>query len=472
MIVRHRQRVCCAAAVLAAVVLSMPAAMAQPGPQQRIVYERPKPATVQPTARVAELVAELSDDSREKREAAARALLEMGPPIQPQLQSALEREQAAVPAEELRVGPVPGSNRMQMGRGYVLPRYAYHELRVLIDHMDERRHTAGSVITLHYKDAPLTDALRDLGKQADTDVGVESFATLDWVASTRATVDVEGVNFWQALRAIQQNTGAGPVYYAGGNWLRLDMRNSSVPLGAAGAVASGPVLIVPISAQHTQSGGVRLTLQAFVEPKVSNSGVHAMVQLDECVDEQGRSLLPPGPRTFASSRNQNHWTWKVPIDLAAVGPGRRIKTIKGRFGIGVGPADQIMTLANLAQAQGKSIRLDGVEVMVRRFTATGSQHRVDLEASAPAGSPYTLIFSTEPGAYLWDDSRQTVLAHRTFGGVRREADREVASWSLVTGENAAAPATLVWKPPASPAETRWFTVPFELHGLAIASSVE
>jgi hypothetical protein len=469
MIQRHRTWIYCAAGVPVALFLSMPAAIAQPVFEERVIHEHPKPAATQPVPRVAELIAELSADSWEKRQAGAQLLLGMGPKIQPQLQWALEREQSAVPAEDLRFGAVPG-NRVQMGPGWLLPRHAYHELRVLIDHMAERGNSAGSVITLRHKDAPLPDVLRDLGKQADAELGVVSSETnLEWVDKTRVTVDVEGANLWQALRALQRNTGVGPVYYAGHNRLMLDMKKSSVPLDAPGLGVSGPILIVPLLAQNDKS--LRLILQAFVEPKVSNAGEHAKVELDECVDEQGRSLLAPGPRAFASSPNERHWIWKVPIDLASAGTLHRIKSIKGRFSIGIGPADEIMTLGPLSEAKGKSIRLDGVEILVKQFVATGSQHRIDLDVSAPADSPY-MRFTTDTGVNVWDASRKTMRSQASRIGIRHEAGRDVASWSLLTAENAPAPATLVWKSPSSPAETRWFTLPFELHDIAVTPAVD
>lgn len=182
----HRA-VCSAAAVLAAALLWASESQAQPGPSYPgiVVYERPKLEVAQPAGRVAELIAALGSQSAEQRQEAARALLAMGTGIRPQLAWALEREEAAVPASDLRQ-PIP------LGPGYVLPRYAHHELTVLISHVDEQLASAASVITLRYKDAPLTDVLRDLGRQANTQVHVPaSYQPLDWVGAARVTVDVE-----------------------------------------------------------------------------------------------------------------------------------------------------------------------------------------------------------------------------------------------------------------------------------------
>jgi D-mannonate dehydratase len=53
---------------------------------------------------------------------------------------------------------------------------------------------------MHYKDEPLTNVLRDLGKQAETDVQIEEyafFAPLDWVRTNLISINLTDATFWR-----------------------------------------------------------------------------------------------------------------------------------------------------------------------------------------------------------------------------------------------------------------------------------
>ena len=153
-------------------VLIAPGAMGQPVFLQRMVYQRPQPAETEPARRVAELIGRLSDESSVKRQAAARALLRMGPAVEPQLQWA--RQHGELGGQRLSWPPyhVPEVNQWRADSRHLLPWHAQNELDVLISHLDEQRRSKTSLITLHHKDALLTNVLCDLGRQADADVAV------------------------------------------------------------------------------------------------------------------------------------------------------------------------------------------------------------------------------------------------------------------------------------------------------------
>lgn len=457
-------------------VLVASGAMGQPVFQQRMVYQRPPPAGTEPTRRVAELIGRLSDESSVKRQTAARALLKMGPAVEPQLQWA--RQHGELGGQSLSWPPyhVPAANQWRADPRHLLPWHEQNELDVLISHLDEQRRSKISIITLHHQAALLTNVLCDLGRQADADVAVGNFyASLDWIDTNRVTVNVDRVNFWEAMRAIQQSTGLAPLHGNGQNRLVLTKGYSNVYSGVAGSVVSGPLLIVPLPAERAPSmadnqrrdtAGVKLTLQAFAEPKLSEIGPHALVRLDKCVDDRGRSLMLDGQRIFASSEGYNTWAWTVPLHLAKLEPGRRIKTLKGQFSVGLGLSDRYMTITNLIHAQGMSRELDGLAVLVKQVTAIDSQYRIDVELSAPKDSPYTRSFSASSEAYLWvwDNAQGTIVSQKVFHGLRRETEQDVGSWSLITPENGPPPATLGWM---TPTETRWHTVPFELHDIVV-----
>ena len=67
----------------------------------------------------------------------------MGPEIQPQLQWAFDAERGTLSANDLK----------NFGH-----RYAIAELAVLIDHLNELRHSTPSMVTLHFVNAALIEA--------------------------------------------------------------------------------------------------------------------------------------------------------------------------------------------------------------------------------------------------------------------------------------------------------------------------
>jgi hypothetical protein len=309
------------ATALLAIALATQTAPAQPIYPQQIIYRQPKLVATLPTLRVSDLVRVLSDESFEKRDRAVRSLLEMGTPILPELRWELEHIDAGIPKDE----------RSSLTDHIPQPYHAFHELRVVVDRLEERRKSTGSIITLKFDDAPLIDALRELARQAEWDLNVRApdQATIDQLTAVRVTFDLERVSFWKAIQEIRQKAG-GILDFTRTKQITLTKPRQNIPADDQTEVVSGVLRIVPEAIQSNPTG-TRITLHASVEPKLANTGVHAMVHLDECTDDQSRSLLVAGQDTFQSEASENRRDWKVPVELAPIGAGRRIKSMKGRL---------------------------------------------------------------------------------------------------------------------------------------------
>jgi hypothetical protein len=444
-------------------VLMTSAAIAQPVFVERMIYERPPPETREPAGEVAKLIGKLSDESSETRRTAAAALLKMGHVVEPQVRWARQHgENGANPLswsmQHLREG-----NKWGQDPRHLRPWHAENELDVLISHLEEKRHSGTSIITLQFNATPLTNVLREFGRQANADVAVGGWYSLPKIDGARMTISVERVNFWDALQAIRDRSGLTATHVNAQNRLVLTVATSNKALQTPGAVVSGALRIAAVSKSNDASG-TRLTLAAFVEPKFSGSRPHAMVTLADCADDHGQSLIANGKTQFPSLESPNTYAWTVPVDLRPLASGRKIKVLRGHFSVGIGPTDRYMTITNVLKSQGKSRELDGLKVTLKSVKAQGS--KIDVELSAPAGSPSSRTFSAslELDVWLWDESRATIISEKLFHGTRREGDQDIASWTLTTPPNSLPPATLVWK---TPAETRWHTVPFELHDIAV-----
>lgn len=372
---------------------------AQPGSQREVVYTHPVPS-IQPTGRVAELIKALSAPSMEARDAAYQALLKMSPQILPQLRSALQQESAARDASDLGMKPIPGTNRMQMGAGYLEPRWALHSLALLISHLEEREAASASVITLHHNDAPLKTVLADLGRQIGADVGIESRAEVgnEWSNAVRVTVDADRVSFWEALAALQRGAGVAPVQFRNDNSLMFGQAGRDIPPTSPYQQVSGPLLISAhaIETRTTQTYAtndsvrtVLLTLAALTEPKLRATRKHASMRIESCTDDEGKSLIIGDQREFGSDASNSTWRWTIPVKLAAPSRGHRIQILRGTLSVAIGPEQQTLSMLDLPNADGQSIEFDGVRATLnwRNPTPFGPQYWVGITVSAPSGSP-------------------------------------------------------------------------------------
>jgi hypothetical protein len=472
-------RLCGSALLLAAL-----GAMGQPIFWPLKVSQYPQPQVTEATGRPLELVSRLSLDAPAERQPAARLLMEMGPSIEPQLRWALQREE---PAPNFPGALIPGTFSFRMDPKLLLPRYARNELDVLVSHLEESRQLKGSTVTLHYKDAPLTNVLQDLGAQADTDVWAGSWY-LDpsaWVNTNRVTVDVDRVTYWEALQAVEQSAGLRDAIYNGQNLLTFVRAGPVEPAARERGtlpkpVVCGPFQIRAISAesnrlsmdQHSsKSARVKLNLEVRGEARLRNTGTHALVRIEQCVDDRGDSLIAGGHRTFAAAENSFRAHWTVPVELAEPQPRRRIKTLKGRLSVAAGVEQRYLAITNLMGAQGQSREFDELRIEIKAVAVADQRYRIDVDLSAPTASPYTLTFAERelPNLQLWDESRESITRPDDVvfvrNGIRAEGGREVASWQLSCSR---LPATLTW---LTPEETRWLTVPFELQDIPVPFSL-
>lgn len=483
---------------LTAAVAVFCVASAQPGPSVVDIYKPPPLPVVEPSARVAELIAALGDASWLNRKPASDALLAMGPAIEAQLRWAFAREAPAALAAETDFAPkVTSPEPIQFGVAYVAPRHAYHELASLISRLHERATATASTVALRATNAPVTDILRDFGVQSAAELSVQAYAApLDWVRTARASIDVHGTS-WDALNAIQRTLGfhrddfgrwSGHLTPSTAEIARKtilpdqDRRIFDVP----GATVSGPLLIAPTLVESRQSVNVAsgiethrvvLTIQAVAEPKFRGIGPHALVTIDQCVDDQGQSLLPRDRSTFPSTiraaRAPSSWFWHVPIDLDAPPSGGRIRTLRGHFSIGTGPESSALVIGDLDKAGVHALHFDGVAITIRTSGPTYGRTDVNLEISMPTGSPMSRSGdrasddNSPHGSFtVLDQHRRLMGATSWFWDAQRQGDRDVIRARLTTANPAQQPTTLRWAPPV---ETRWFTVPFELRDIAMPS---
>ena len=475
-----------------AILISVVATIwAQPGYRILEIYSRQKPPNVQPVDDVARLILDLSQDSSEIRKSARGRLLAMGPGIEPQLQWALDAARRDFTGVDFRRAGI---------------RHDIVELTVLIDHLEEMRYSKPTTVTLYTGDATYFDILRIFGSQIERPVSVSSRpesgqANMDWLYSTRAMLSLDSVNYWQALKAIRRTLDLVPTFSAGGVTFNraAGLTYPDFPPDATNAVVAGPLLIAATSAEQLQSG-ITLTLRAVAEPKVGSGrfGEYATVRLDEVLDDRGRPLPGNGSRSSFTSvivepqertLKDGFWTFKVPVQLPSPPAGRRIRSVKGRFGVAVGPPGMDIAIADLTLGNIPAFEWDGVVVNVTSVRPVGNQFLVTGEISATADSPLSKAMAEMNASGqalanarirlaerlgLLDATGKFVRREVSLGALRHETDRDVIGWTLSTMDNtrftggadscnsACVPATLTW---SADIETRWLMAAFELSNI-------
>jgi hypothetical protein len=464
---------------------------AQPGYRILEIYSRQSPQVTQPVQDVVRWISDLSKDSPETRETARGRLLAMGPEIEPQLQWALNTARGSIPGVDFRRAGI---------------RYDIVELTVLIDHLEQLRHSKPTTVTIHATDTSDFDILRSFGLQIDLPVSASSRpdpgqANMDWLYSARTTLNLDRVNYWEALKAIRRRLDLVPTFSGGGVTFNraAGLKYPDFPPDATNAIVAGPLLIAPTSVERIQPG-LTLTLRAVAEPKVGAGryGEYATVQLDEVLDDRGSSLLRQGARpSFGSvtidptqrTLKDGLWTFKVPVLLPSPAAERRIRSIKGRFGVAIGPPGMDIAIADLTRDGVPAFEWDGVMVTVTSVRRLGNQFQITGEFSAPADSPLSKAMAEKDTSGQAMANARIRLAERlglldaagtfvrrevSLGAVRHDADRDKMSWTLTTMDNsrlpaaadscnsACVPVTLTW---SADIETRWWMTAFELKNI-------
>jgi hypothetical protein len=381
--------------------------------------------------------------------------------------------------------------------------------------MDDERQTKPTVVTLHRKDAPLIETLREVGVQVEAGVSLSGDKIgdkFDWPDSTKISLDIEMLDYWTALRAIRTQTGF--VEYFGANLqhlgVNLDFHHprtipevftrpdpKQMPYDAEGAIVAGPLLIAPAPLE-TRGENLVLTLRALPEARVfgplREGGNYAVLQIDEYKDDQGQSLLAPGQTlafpSMSIDRSDPNWTWRVEAVLPRPAAGRRIGPIKGRFGKSVGPPQAEVVAVDLTRGTGQLFEFDGVGMLVTSVSPSESEYTVTGEIIVPTNTPVGRAFSdgTTSASHLGARDKTGVGIPRDVGpsSVRSEGGVTTLTWTLRTrtlrqpdGIARSAPVrggsipyctancipvALYW---VTPSDTHWFQTPFELRDLAM-----
>ena len=403
-------------------------------------------ADLAPDPQVQALIDDLTSDSFDARQAATRKLVEMGQAVEPQLREALKGDLS----DEARARVTAAMRGIQ-----------------------ERRDFGPSVITMHYKDAPLTTVLNDFSTQAGADLGVRRPEVLSFISNRRATVDLDHVNFWTALDTITQVSNLHPQMYGGDTRMRLGM-NGWTDMSSDQAVVSGAFIVAPQGSNRGvtyRRGGpsktLSLSMYVMAEPKLHIVGNLNQDWLKECMDDKGHSLILGGQQPMYF--NQSHWWWQLNANLAQpAGIGDEIAKLKGELRFAIQTRSEVFVLNNLPQAQNVAKTIGNTTLTIEQCVMNGSQCTLHLAVADPGvnrNNPWQAMQDTLSNVELLDANdiplRQNGSSYNMPAPTKFEAQVEYMPTGN-DGRPTGPPAKLRWE---APTETENRTVTFELDNL-------
>lgn len=348
-----------------------------------------------------------------------------------------------------------------------------------------------SVITMHYKDAPLQGVLEDFAHQAGADLGIDRHRIVDYSKSRRISIDLEHADFWSALHAISDRSGLRPQPYASDARMVFQVNANAMFGGfdmfSDAAKVSGGFLVIPwtcrlnrsVDYEHDGSSQSDLWLELIVmaEPKLRVIAPSNQEWLRECVDEQGQSLVG-NRRQSRFFNNGRSWWWTMQANLREVPHmGQRIARLRGELKFTVQSKSELIEIDDLGKLPEQSRTAGNRTITFHQFTSQNGLWKLHLSivnsAARPGARPGANLFST---LQILDSQNQPYPQVGVSSSVHGQEsdvtlnfvsyDNEAQIRNLGQMAGLGPPAKLRWEVPT---ETRLITVPFELNDLAMPS---
>lgn len=396
-------------------------------------------------------IAALADESFSRRQAAQKELIESGPVVVDRLKAAL----VECRDEEQR-----------------------SSIELILKRIAEDSVLGPTRITLDITDAPITDAIAAINRQAGQHLLLFPSDVWPRESGPMVTLRVDRQPLWAVVRELcsQANLELTPT----DDGIRLTP-GCGAGIAHGPATVAGPVMIVASRIYHQRSiefsqGNLRnsefgLSLLAMAEPKIKLMPGAAALRLTEVVDDRGNSLLSELAANETYGGGSPYWTFNARLCFPA-NAGTKIAKLAGTLSFVAASAFNTVELTDLPAAQNVAVQSGQSRLIVRRITQTGERYDVSLSAIAPPGDTaefnrlQQLLYSAE--LRLLDDKGQSILRSNGPNFVAADAPNALElsitfDRNLSDGRPAPGKATrLLWQ---IPTETRTIEVPFEMTNL-------
>jgi hypothetical protein len=270
-----------------------------------------------------------------------------------------------------------------------------------------------SPVTMHVGNAPVSTVLADIARQTKITVNFPNNPRFGGGAPGAApdeplvTLDLEAQPFWAAIEQIRQQTGTTISQNQDGAFML-----TRPFIGASGAapidnsVVAGPILIMPMLAEHIRDMTVapadqefcQLQFQLYWEPKLPVAFYRSSVVPTTAIDEQGNSLVPTGklsadPRKPVYATSESDYT-----SISAAGDpgvarpmmisvrlqtgrqtGRRIAHLTGVFPIWFAQKTEHIEIPDYLNAPESNRDIAGMAVTISKVEQQFGEYSADID---------------------------------------------------------------------------------------------
>lgn len=291
--------------------------------------------------------------------------------------------------------------------------------------------TLPTMVTLDYRDVPLTDVVKQLGAQAGVHLLLIPDNAVVWKSAKVTLTDAKPVPFWVAMdrlcdaARLQYRSGVGgfvtgrepglvlalgtpspgPVSYHGPFRVSVTglrhhrelvfqpqgrLNGMPVRFGQPAALPPPPVAARPETGKPASAISEQFVLSLHVEaePRISLSTNRA-AKILEAVDDEGNSLAVPNQNSPTVDVMQGYQMMPVgpaaEIQVPLVHPpriGGTIKRIKGVFPVSLATRKATRLVVPLAESAGKTFENDDVVINIHAVKLNPATHQTQVELSA------------------------------------------------------------------------------------------
>jgi hypothetical protein len=249
-----------------------------------------------------------------------------------------------------------------------------------------------TLITLKLDKVPASRAIDELAKKSGYPIRTNKYGGDD----RKVSVDVTNQNFWSVFRDICQQ-GNYTIQNNGNNQLSVSQGGSSTgPI-----YIDGPFMIMArsinlsssVQLQMRGAGNKNVSVQfsCFVEPKLQITQRPYYVQLTECTDDKGRSLVLNQPGmfdNFAEGGNQTMWEANAQLKIPE-NDASRIASMKGSVRVIAATKTETMEFDDIGSAKNVTKTAGGYSLTVKNSSINNDQVTVNM----------TLVFPPRRNAY-------------------------------------------------------------------------
>jgi len=390
--------------------------------------------STRPTSQAIEaLIAELSDDAWQARQRAQDQLVAIGEDVLPHLQKTL----AQTTDEEVRT-------RVES---------AIRQIGVQIARGPTR-------LTLHVKNANLRDVLDELQRQTKT-----QFALRDSLGGERKiTLDVDRQPFWLVMNEIFKQTGVGTQAMNTGEMLVLAPGNVN---GQLPWIMADRFLVTADTRYRSGTDSIMVNLSLWADPKVRVLAGSYYLELQEAVDENGKSIAGAQP-TSGVTRTGSRWQHRMICRLTVKeGESRRIARLRGLARLRIMSKWERWQVGDVLKIANVSRDFPDARCTINRVQANGQNYQVLITIQGKAVQPGLANlqpFNPRESIELQDASGQAFLASSLSGRGGNGSMEYTLQFRARPGADFGEPAKLIW---TVPVETEDIQVPIDFRNLAL-----